>query len=235
MERRRRQRPSPRRDGRRTLVVVAVLVVLVGLVAGSALSVTGGDDSDDPERAEPTTTIDARTLSATARELVALLDEAKRHTYHARYTASSPELADNAQIRIETWRRPPRVRQDNELPFQGRMVATSVFVRPEGGVQCRRVGDQPWNCQALPPEKAADADSLTGGVREQLQKGSVSARNATVEQRQVRCFTLTVDGKESELCATSEGVPVRVRSGASEVRLVQLDTEVSDGVFDPPA
>ncbi len=224
-----------RRDWSRKFVVAGVVVILVGLVGASAITMSGTGERDDANDARTTTTIDAKNLSDTARELVALLDRAKAHTYHARYTASSPELADNAEIRIETWRRPPSVRQDNELPFQGRVVMTSVFIRPEGSVQCRRAGDQPWSCQPVPPEEAAEADSLTGGVLEQLQNGTVSARNATVDQRPVRCFTLTVDGKDSELCATDEGVPVRVRSGSSEVRLVQLETEVSSGVFEPPA
>jgi hypothetical protein len=222
-------------DWSRTFVIAGVLVILVGLVGASAITMSGTGEPEDQDVARSTTTIDAKSLSATGRELVALLDRAKDQTYHARYTASSPELAENAQIRIETWRRPPSVRQDNELPFQGRVVMTSVFIRPQGSVQCRRAGDQPWNCQPIPPEQAAEADSLTGGVLEQLQKGTVIARNATVEQRQVRCFTLTVEGEDSELCATEEGVPVRVRSGSSEVRLVQLETEVPSGVFEPPA
>ena len=53
--------------------------------------------------------------------------------------------------------------------------------------------------------------------------------------RAVRCFTLTVAGETSEQCTTESGVPVLVRAAGSEIRLLELDTEIDDRVFEPPA
>lgn len=226
-------RPVGRRKQQRWVVgmAIGVLVALVGALALAAVGDLGGDEAS----VEPTSTTTTVPLGPEGRELLALLDKGTSGTtFHARYSASSAE-EPTATITIETWRKPPRVRQDSEITSNNQRLTTSVFVLGDVSIRCGRFGDAAWSCQRQSVDEA-DSDALFSGVREQLGKGPVTAKDDVVDGQKVRCFTLSVEGKQSEMCLTSDGIPVRVRSSeGATMRLVGFDPTVSDEVFVPPA
>lgn len=215
---------------RRWPVRAGALVAVVGLVAGSLGAVLLLDDgSDDDDVAEAAT----EDLSEEARDLVELLEAGRTTTYHVRYEGSSPDAPDTV-IKLETWQRPPRVRQDSEVVAGGRIARTRSIVLPTGGVRCTSVASAPWTCR----EAAAGelrTDAVTADILQRLREGEVRSRFTTIDGRQVRCFTLTRAEGTTELCTNDDGVPIRVRAGASELQAVELSTDVGDDVFAPPA
>lgn len=207
--------------------IAALMALLLGLVAAGLD--TGGDD-----QAETTTTTQTTIpLNDEARELLALLEKDRDATFHARYAASSAK-EPNAAIQIETWRKPPRVRQDTIITTGANRLHSMALLLGDGqSVQCAQLGQSGWSCQSKPAGPTDDL--LLGGVREQLGKGPVTAKDDVIDGRQVRCFTLTVEGQASELCATEAGIPVRVNAQGSNLRLVGFDAQFDDSVFTPPA
>ncbi|MFP5327104.1 MAG: hypothetical protein ACLGHT_06445, partial [Acidimicrobiia bacterium] len=61
------------------------------------------------------------------------------------------------------------------------------------------------------------------------------ARDAEVGGRSVRCFVAPGGGDDTEICATRDGVLVRVASAGARLELVELTEAVDDAVFVPPA
>lgn len=211
----------------RTRLLAAVAVV--GLLGAVLAVVSSGADGD--VAAEPTTTVDRTDLDPAASELLGLLESGRDTTYHAVYRGTSPEV--EGEIRLETWQSPPRIRQDSELTAQGTAVETRTIGDRSGVVRCGRI-DGRWTCR-----RAADGNDPLGPISqasiEQLTRGSVGARDTTVDGRAVRCFSLRVEQGSSELCATAEGIVVRVSSAGSQIELVSLETAVDDDVFELPA
>ncbi len=222
-----------RRKQQRWVVALAI-ATLVALTMALVTTMVGTDSGGVNTGAGSTTTSTTVPLNEAGRELLALLEKDKNATFHARYAASSAEQP-NASIVIETWRKPPRVRQDSEITSNGQRVRTIALLLGETAIRCAQLGQETWSCRSRPQEAEVE-DLLFGGVREQLGKGPVTARDDVIDGRGVRCFTLEAEGRRSELCATPDGVPVRVQSseGAS-LRLVGFDATVSDEVFVPPA
>ena len=216
----------------RRLVQAGAIGLLMALMLG--LVAAGLDTGGDGGQADTTTTTETTIpLNADARELLALLEKDRDATFHARYTASSSKEPD-AAIQIETWRKPPRVRQDTIITTGANRLHSMAFLFGDGqSVQCAQLGQSGWSCQSKPAGPTDDL--LLGGVREQLGKGPVTARDDVIDGRRVRCFTLTVKGEASELCATEAGIPVRVTAPGSNLRLVGFDAQFDDAVFTPPA
>lgn len=220
------------RRTRRPAVVVGAIATLVALTLTLVAASVGGDRlTRDDDDGSTTTTIP---LNAAARELLALLEKDKEATFHAEYAATSAEQPD-ASIVIETWRKPPRVRQDSRITSANKQtIHTVALLLGERAVRCAQLSQSAWSCRSRPQDATTD-DLLFGGVRDQLGKGPVTARDDVIDGRRVRCFTLRAEGRTSELCATPAGIPVRVQSEGAGLRLVGFDTTVDDEVFVPPA
>lgn len=197
--------------------------MVAGLVGAAAIVVPQEDPG--PE----TTTTEAIELSGDARELFDLLQTKDEATYHAVYTGRSPEASD---VRLETWQRPPDIRQDSDLTIDGQRAQTSSFVLGSESIRCLRLGEGTWTCQ---PGGPSDTDPLAA-IRQRLGEVDVTARDTTVGEHDVRCFAFTVEGDANELCLTEDrGIPVLVRAGGSELQLQSLDDGVGDADFVPPA
>jgi|GEM_PF-4419330 hypothetical protein len=212
-----------RRVSTRVIGAVVATVVLGALVGAAAIVVPQEDPGRGPTTTEPVQ------LSGSARELFDLLAEKDAATYHAVYSGTSPETSD---VRLETWQRPPDVRQDSDLTLDGQRARTSSFVLDEEQVRCLRLGEGAWTCQ---PGGPSDTDPLAA-IRQRLGEVDVTARDTTIGEHVVRCFAFTVEGDANELCLTEDrGIPVLVRAGGSELRLESLDDEVDDADFVPPS
>jgi hypothetical protein len=234
-----RRRPRDRRS-RARLIAGFIVVGLVAATAG-VLSLRPGDDSNDAAFTTPTvasTTVDTEPLELTgdAAELAGLLSLREATRYHARYEATS---AGGEPVTIETWQDPPRARQDSEVTSGGQVVRTRVLVDVDSQVQCVALAADEWQCR-----RAAVGETVSdpiAAMRQRLGESDVSARDDIVDERAVRCFMLTAtedDGTptEAELCALpASGIPARVISGGSTLRLVELDETIPDDVFEPPA
>ena len=205
-------------------MVVAALVAL-GLVlsavgAGVILDDTGGADRDEEVQ-----------LSEEARELERLLELGRNATFHARYDAVVEGIAGNS-VTVETWRKDGDVRQDMIVQSGDQELRTATIDIDGQRTACTQTNSDPWQCQ---PEAAA-GDPLVGAVRERLAGGAVRVRDDEINGERVRCFTVTsTGGGPTELCATPEGVPVRVTAGSSRLELTALETDVDPLVFEPPA
>ena len=214
--------PPGRRWSTRLVAAVVATLLVAGIVGASAIVVPQEGD-------EPTTTTAPVALSGDAGELIELLATKDEATYHARYTGRSPDASD---VLLETWQRPPDIRQDSELTIEGQRARTSSFVLGAEQVRCIRLGDGPWTCQ---PGGPSDTDPLAA-IRQRLGEVDVTARDTTIDDFTVRCFAFTVEGDANELCLTEDrGIPVLVRAGGSELRLESLDDEVDDEDLVPPA
>lgn len=203
-------------------------LVVVGLVAAGAgaLGTAIGGDDESPDTTEPVE------LSAEARELVDLLDKRDESTYHARYQGTSP---DAGTVMLETWQSPPLARQDSELSAEGQLVRTATLVLESTQVSCTRLGDAAWTCQEEPLTDPSASDPLRD-IRARLGEGRVTASDAQIDGEAVRCFRFAIEGAANELCLRAEtGIPVTVSSGESTLELVDLEEQVDQSVFVPPA
>lgn len=214
-------------------VVVLVLVLVVGGVAGAL--VLGSRGRGQPAAAPPTTRAGAPSaeLDAGGEELVSLLAQARDRTYHARYEGRGPE-GEARSLTIELWRKGGLVRQDAETVDQGGRSRSATLQIPAGVFTCRRSGDGPWRCDRAPAGQQP-ADPLLGRLAGDLDGRDVTARDAEVGGRSVRCFVAAGGGDDTEICATRDGVLVRVASAGARLELVELTEAVDDAVFVPPA
>lgn len=212
------------------LAAVSVLVALVAL----SVNVTGAGIGTR-EQEDTSTTVP---LTAAGRELLEVLRQARSVTYRGRYTATAVGLPD-AAIRVETWRRPPRARQDTEIVQQGQVQRTRLLLLGGVTVQCVQAGAEAWACRELSTVQPGDSDPILGEVAEQVPNSQVSARNSVIRGEPARCFTLAGRDRSTEFCV-SAGVPVRVSSTGVASRgvtleLAELGHDVPDDVFEPPA
>lgn len=204
-------------------------MVVTGLIAagaGALGTAIGGDDDSTTSTTRPVK------LSEEAQELVDLLDKRDDSTYHARYQGTSPQVG---AIVLETWQSPPLARQDSELTAEGQMVRTATLVLESTEVRCTRIADTAWTCEEGPITDPAASDPLRD-IRARVGEGSVTASDAQIDGEAVRCFRFAIEGNTNELCLRADtGIPVTVNSGGSTLELVDLEEEVDQSVFVPPA
>jgi hypothetical protein len=212
------------------------LAVLGGFVVAGALLVlfftSGGSDSD---ASKPTVTT-AAPLRGQAKELVALLDNGRKVTFHAKYAVRAKEVADAGQtVTLELWRKSPQIRQDTVVNQAGKVNIASSFFGAGDVVACTRADQGPWACQKADSSQQAGPDALLAQLTGQLSGADVTSSESTIAGQPVRCFALTLAGQSIRICARSDGVPALVEAGPSVLELTAIDTDVSDDVFKPPA
>jgi hypothetical protein len=218
-----------RSGGGRTTTVRVLVAVAVVLLLGTTIGVIATGSDDDA----PTATTAPAALDEGGEELVELLRGRADHTYHARYEGFSG--AERAPVTLETWPQPPLVRQDAEVDVDGQLARTSTLVLADDTIRCTAIGDStPYACRSGGADGLGDADP-TSAIIERLNGASVTARDSVVDERPVRCFDLTTQGATSEMCVDEDGIPVLIRGGDSELTRVDLDEDIPEGTFEPPA
>lgn len=205
-------------------------MVVTLLIAGLVMTLSSRSNDGKTAAAETTTSTTVR-LTGHARELVALLAKKDKATYHAVYAGSAPNAG---RVELETWQRPPKIRQDSHLTVNNQPVETSAFVLDQKQVRCvKLLSTSGWSCQNS--SAAASVDPLAS-IRSRLGEGKVTARDTTLSGRTVRCFEFTSEGQTNQLCVTPDhGIPVLVRANDSQLTLLSLDEAVTDRDFVPPA
>lgn len=204
-------------------VVVAVFVVLDG-------------DDDDPSPPPSTSALpDALTDGPTdpdTVELLELLADGRTATYRAVYQSSG---ADD-EVTLELWRRDGLLRQDSLIVTGDVSVQTSSFILDGAAFLCSLLPGQDWVCSEGSEASADAVDGVFGSVQDQLAGSQVSARDGELDGREVRCFVYSgAEASGGEICVSTEGIPVRIRSEELTIELSELEGEVGDGVFDLPA
>lgn len=168
---------------------------------------------------------------AAAKELVGVLDKGQSGTYHARYRSTSPDGAAD----FELWRRPPNPRQRVQTEVDGVREVTEVIVTATDVISCMQSGDGPWSCSSS-PELRGSLDAL-GPVPEGALDGErVAKRRTTIAGEPAGCFTVEVPAEgASDVCVTTDGIPLLLTSGGSQTELLSLERTVEDDAFEPPA
>lgn len=216
---------------RRWWILAAGAVVF--LAAAAAVALLARDEPAEPTRSE-LPEAPAAAPDTDSRELLDLLERGRAQTFHARYTATTPDEAD-ATTRLELWRDGQRVRQDSVVEAPDGTVRTASIRDPDDRVvSCVQRDGGDWNCG--PPSQTSGDQDLFGSVADQLSGADVTVTDAQVAGHDARCFTLTDATATSELCVTDEGIPVRLAAGdEAEMTLDELDRDVDASVFTPPA
>lgn len=215
------ERRKPRSRGVRVAAAVAAAAVVATTVGATAF--IGGDDEDSRDDAE---------LTGDAKELADLLERRETAVYHATYEGTGPE---GASLEVESWQDAPRARQDQRVSNGGDELSLSTFVLPSGRVTCIELAEQGWSCRQTAAADQATIDPLEA-IRARIGEGEVTAEDARVEGRAVRCYRFEVDRERNELCLIPEsGIPVRIRGGDSELRLTALEEDVAEEAFTLPA
>lgn len=229
----------------RSWVPVALVVAALGLFAATVGVLAGGagDGTDAPATSTSTSAPPASTtstpdvsiedLSGSARELAALLAEGRGTTYHARYSGTATSN-DGGSLTLETWAKGGRFRQDTVVDVSGQALHRINFVLTDGGASCTRLGDAEWSCSEVPLSEVQGSDLLNGNTLDQLRRAAVGESSGEVDGRPARCFVITYDAQTTELCASTQGVPLRIRSQSSELLIELLEHDVDDTVFELP-
>lgn len=233
-----------RRDGR-SVVTVTLIVAAIGMLAATVgvFVVAGEDDPTDAASTTSTTASSSTTstpdvsiedLSGAARDLAELLATGRAGTYHARYEGTSADERSSGIV-LETWAKNGRFRQDTLVDVGGERFHRAHFVLDDHGAACTRTGDADWTCQRVALSDIEGVDLLNGSTLDQLRQATVGESSGEVDGRPARCFVITYDAQTTELCASPEGIPLRIRGQTSELHVQVLEGEVNDEVFEVPA
>ena len=205
----------------------AGLIVLACLV----ISACSGD-ADDGAAPSPS----ARPPTEEGQELTSLVEEAQGLTYHATYRIVGGPTG--ISISVEVWRKGNRVRLDQEQISADQTVRTSGFRLEGRTIGCTREGDEQWRCttvdQPRPSPGDASADPLIGGLVGELSVSDLTVGTEEINGRQARCYKAA--DESTEVCVTAdEGIAVRLATPQSRLELAELEREVEDSIFEPPA
>lgn len=197
---------------------------------------TDATDATSPPATAPEVT--EAPLDAAGSELEALLASSRDATFHATYQATGPTETEGGtatSYTIELYRSEGRTRQDTITELEGGDYLTVGILADEVATICTKQGTEDWSCSESAQADPTAADGLFGEVVQRLGGVQVTETAETVAGRDARCFSYESADGPGSICLTSEGIPVRVISGETELLLTVLEDTVDDAVFEPPA
>lgn len=214
---------------------------LLGSVAAAVFASGRGGGSARPS-APTAPTASTRTTAAPVAgagaggaELVSLLAQGRKATFHASYRASAPRATTSQDAVLELWRKASKEREEIVQATGIRTVRSAGFLLGSQSILCRQVDAGPWTCANSPQSNQTDTEGLVKGVTAELAAQATAGRDDQIASTPVRCFSVPTSGQPSELCLTSDGVTARVSTAGSSIELVALSRDVPDDVFVPPA
>lgn len=228
-------------SSKRIIGALLLLAIGAGLGLGFATLIGGDDDEDDDASSttlpvETTTTVERpdEAENPEAAELYDLVTAFSSITLHARYRVEVTERPDAASI-IEIWQKGGQVRQEATVESgAGAGGKIAMLDLTDRVILCQQPPDGEYSCGLVAEEEATAFDSLRTSLLADLAVQNVEVANDTIDGRDVRCFTVT-SAAAGEICVTEEGVLARIDSPEGSFELIELDTEVDDDVFTPPA
>lgn len=164
--------------------------------------------------------------------LARILAAEERKTFHAVYAVQSSTGTTFTATggKVELWRKPPRIRQDVTLTAEAPGLTEAAYYTGSGTVVCVH-NDAAWSCH----NEASRQPSVLDQIAKQASSSPVVETTQTIGSRSARCFGAGTGGTGIELCATADGIPVRITSGNFRYVLTVLETAVGDDVFKLPA
>lgn len=231
---------KPPAPARRWWIVGSVaLAVVVAAVIG--FIVLGDDGDDEPSSSDETGAPPSLPppvvgeLDAEGQELIDLLESARDNTYHATYVATlDPATAGASEQTLEVWRRDGLLREDTRQSTESGTVETAGFLLADGqAISCQRVADADWTCAVQ--ATAQSLDGVFGGLTRQIEGADVVVTEEEVAGRPARCFTAPSPDGEVSQCVSDDGITLRLRGPGAELLLTELDKDVPDDIFTPPA
>ena len=148
-------------------------------------------------------------------------------TFHATYEL---RVGDELTSRIEVWQRGHDVRADSNGPDGTRL--SSVFTDARRTVSCDRP-DGAWTCR-LDPSARGGFERFVADAVNDLRGLDIAASDATIAGVSARCYDVSgADGLQ--ICATTSGVPARMKLKTSTMELTELDSSVTAADFRLPA
>ncbi len=173
-------------------------------------------------------------LNPEAAELYDLVTSFGELTIHATYQVEVAARPDSSTT-IEIWQKDGKVRQ--EATVEGGAGSGKVAMLDLGDrvVLCQEPPGGTYTCGLVSESETTAFDELRSSLVEGLAGQDVEVREGTIDGRDVRCFGIAAASTSNEVCVTDEGVLVRISSPEGTFKLLDVETEVDDAVFTPPA
>jgi hypothetical protein len=217
--------------------VAGLLVLLLGGggLATLLVVVLGGGSNGGVGSAKETGK-QSTALSREGAELVALLSKGKSQTFHAKYRGITTDPSVQGQsLIVELWRKPPIEREDAEITVSNSTSRSAGFLLEDGVVVCSKTDVRPWSCRRVAGIPASGTETLVRTITDAVAKHQVKVRDSTVAGRKARCFTVTLEGGDGEICVSPDGIPLRISAGPSHFELIELSMTVPGDAFKLPA
>ena len=222
-------------------LVGAVLLAAIG--AAFALAVWAAVHGNDTDEATPATVTERTTTTTAPRpdpvehpeaaELYDIVNASGTLTVHATYDVKVTAKPD-ATITQELWRKGDSVRQDTTLQDATGMSKIALIHTAERTVLCQQPPGGQYTCGLVAPNQASSFDAVRTTLLSRLGQQDPEVRDDTIAGRAVRCFTVSAE-ESSELCATKDGLLVRIAAQEGSFELVTAEPTVDDSAFTPPA
>jgi hypothetical protein len=101
-------------------------------------------------------------------------------------------------------------------------------------VLCQQPPGGEYSCGLVSEDQATAFEELRANLLDDLGDQEVVVEEDEIDGRAVRCFAIAV-ATGGEICATDEGLLVRIASPEGSFELLDAEMEVDDAVFTPPA
>lgn len=220
---------------RRTWTILAGAVVLAAVVVAVILATTGGDDDSSGSRQSPPTLVTGPGLDTGGIALATLLSNAHEHTFHAKYAVRGDRKLLGGTLELEWWNADGRSRIDTTRTSADGAVRTTSIVDGDTGVGCEQVDSGSWTCHPVEVPAAGDPNGMIATLKAQLSGRPVNEHPGKVHGLAARCFHVGGAGEPLDVCTNADGVLLRNATSEVAYEITDLDQDVPDSVFDPPA
>jgi hypothetical protein len=222
---------------RRIVLGVVALVVAAGVAFGIVTLLDDDDEAAGPPPSVSTTTVVARPdpeENPAAAELYDLVTEFPEKTLHATYQVTVTERPGVVST-IEIWQKDGKVRQDATIDdANGGTTKLAILDLEDRVVFCQQPPGGEYTCGLVSETQATAFDALRTNLLAEIEGQEVTVRDETINGRDVRCFSVE-SASAGELCATNDGILVRISAAEGSFELVDAEDDVDDDVFEPPA
>jgi hypothetical protein len=216
------------------MLAVAAVVVAGGITAW----VLAGDDDDAPTPQPTPTLVTGHGLDTGGEALATLLADARNHTFHARYAVRGNAKLLGGALELEWWNTAGHSRIDTIRTTDGSVTHTASIVNGDGadsGINCQQLDEGPWSCRNVEVPAPGDPNGIIATLTAQLSGRSVLERAGEVDGRPARCFRVTGGTDPLDVCTNADGVLLRNATPEVAYVITDLDQDVPDSIFDPPA
>ncbi len=226
-------------SAKRIIGALLLLAIGVGIGVGVALSVSG-DDDDEPRTTdlpvETTTTVDRpdEDENPEAAELYDLVTAFADLTVHARYQVEVAERPGAGSI-IEIWQKDGQVRQEATIASpqgEGRIAMLDLADRV---ILCQQPPGGEYSCGLVSEQQATAFEELRNNLLDDLADQEVVVEDDEIDGRATCAASRSRPPRPARSASPTTGLLVRIASPEGTFELIEVEMEVDDEVFTPPA